>query len=473
MAEIEDELEALLDEAIHIVDADRSSSLSEDVELQLANPSKGQETASQEQPTVAQFIKQNKLQSEMYCTKCGLFFTIYENYEQHILSNPSHHSFSCWRCDRIAKSWQELKLHGKKSHGAFQFALAENQTENRYFCHFCGQLEVSIQQISSHIQEKHFKWMLKCPLCPEVWNHPELLFTHFKLGHSLSNNVSLICKECQYTFYDPSAYTNHISMIHLKKPETIGYPCVLCSSELTGESEFLRHVQQHGNYQNKLTENERPGISMWKKQCFICSRTYPTRDDLNFHLKKIHFNGGQCPLCKAKVISQEMYCHLKDIHQLCLNSKVIPAVNKIVSRQDVCEVCYAVFDVRMYAKHLEIHEKGGTIDLQSHNQKMNRIPDDKHCTKCRECNLKVVSTFLKWHRRVHDKEKLNLEKKPLLKFEPPPWCNRETSKSEIEFVPPPDVDILNNQLAVDNPLTVIWQDPINLRGPPGPDFGSF
>lgn len=466
MAEIEDELEALLDEAIHIVDADRSSSLSEDVELQSAQPSKGQsEVGSREQLSVAQFLKREKLQNDMYCTKCGLYFTVYENYEQHILSNPLHHSFSCWRCDRIANSWQELKLHGKKSHGAFQFALAENQTENRYFCHFCGQLEVSIQQISSHIQEKHFKWMLKCPLCPEVWHHPELLFTHFKLGHALSNNVSLSCKECQYTFYDPFAYTTHMSVIHVQKPETISYPCVLCSSEVTRETEFLQHVQQHHNYQSKHTENERPTISMWKKQCFICSRTYPTREDLNVHLKKIHFSGSQCPLCNTKVINREMYWHLKDLHQLCLNSKIVPAVNRVVSHQAVCEVCYAVLDARNYAKHVENHEKGGTIEFQNQNQKMNRIPDNKHCTKCCQCNLKVVSTFLKWHKRVHNKEKLNLEKKTVksasvLTFEPPSWCNTsETSNDEIvetlrfespvrEFIPPPD--ITNSQLVVNN-----------------------
>lgn len=386
------------------------------------------------------------LKSDMYCPKCGIHFLTYYDYDKHILSNPSHNLFQCCQCKKTSKSWHDLRLHYQSVHEIEEYSKLEESNPQKLFCHFCGHKATFIEEISKHVNDKHSRWALKCLLCPEVCQHPQMLFSHFELQHSLVNNIDLECNQCKYHFYDPYGYTLHMSKVHHQNVGTFSYQCVLCPKSVVGEANFILHVHEHANYSvgdpfsMKLRMvNGRPMYSVWKKQCLVCAAIQSDRDQLNTHLVSVHFCNLKCSLCNESSISS-MEQHLKTKHALFLSSKAFSKVESQINKAQpekvvkVCEICYGLVESHMMAQHRKKHEMRGSKPSKVRNPIVDTVPNQNQCTTCNQCHLKVITTVLKWHLRVHAKETYQQSRPQRSSHQSPSSSRRrDTSRSRDEL----------------------------------------
>lgn len=358
-------------------------------------------------------------QSVIYCPNCGQHCQNYNDYDKHILENPSHQSFDCFQCKKHFESLPDLKQHVEKAHLNEKFPAQGVG----YFCHFCGTKEMSIKKLDTHIHKDHVKRVLECTMCSRFYKNPRALYNHFEIVHAVINNVDFFCDQCDHHFYDPEIYTLHMNKYHKVEIKSLTYQCVLCTKKLKEINEFLQHVHKHGKYtesSEKMTD-KRPAFVVWSRQCFICSKVVQDRTELTNHLMDVHFNSKICPLCNVKV-KGSVELHLRQVHSLSLDinllkgendQRYIPFVisvhkNKRLANpatEKICEVCYGVVPKKAFFQHMAMHKNQGTDQLKSQNPVLDTVPNQSQLTFCKTCRLRVVTTFMRWHKNIHKKQK--------------------------------------------------------------------
>lgn len=375
--------------------------------------------ATTAEPKTLRRLRGTKPQLVVYCPKCGEHCENYNDYDKHLLANPSHQSFECFQCKKHVDSVQDLKRHAENAHPIEKF-LTSTQGGG-YFCHFCGSKEMSIKKLETHIQKDHVKWALECTMCPRFYKNPQSLYNHFEVVHAVINNVDFLCNQCDLHFYDPEIYALHMNKYHNVELKSLTYQCVLCTSKLKEVSDFLRHVHKHGKYtvNSEEMKDERPAFAVWSRQCFICSKVVQDRNELKDHLLNVHFSTTICPLCNIKV-KGKMELHLREEHSLSMDVNLkrdnerrhhFPFVisepkNKPAQSnksEKICEVCYGVVAKKAFFQHMTMHKNQGTHQLKSQNPVVNTVPNQNQLSFCKTCRLKVVTTFMMWHKNIHKK----------------------------------------------------------------------
>lgn len=399
-------------------------------------------------------LRGSKPQSVIYCPNCGQHCDNYNDYDKHILDNPSHQSFDCFQCKKHFEFFPDLKQHVEKAH--LKEFLASGAGVG-YFCHFCGSKEMSIKKLDAHIHKDHVKWVLECTMCSRFYKNPRALYNHFEIVHAVINNIDFLCNQCDLHFYDPEIYTFHMNKYHKVELKSLTYQCVLCTSKLKEMNEFIQHVHKHGKYTGSSEEMKdgRPAFVVWSRQCFICSKVAQDRVELKDHIMDVHFSSKICPLCNIKV-KGTVELHLREIHSLSLDINLLrgeqgqryfPFVfsvnkNKHLANpapEKICEVCYGVLPKKSFAQHMAMHKNQGIDQLKSQNPVVDTVPNQNQLTFCKTCRLRVVTTFTKWHNNIHKKhenkpaKRLRSPARPRSRSRPRPSRSRDRARFRAEM----------------------------------------
>ena len=139
-----------------------------------------------------------------------------------------------------------------------------------------------------------------------------------------------------------------------------------------------------------------------KNSCSICSKTFPSYDDLKRHKKVAHFaKGYQCKICeKVSFGKRNLDTHMST-HETYIDNR----------KPDwSCSICGQIFS----AKHLlqrhtsQIHKEVKIKcelcagDYKKSEMKVHRKSHGPKCFKCKICNFKCsVNTQVKQHMKAH------------------------------------------------------------------------
>lgn len=102
-------------------------------------------------------------------------------------------------------------------------------------------------------------------------------------------------------------------------------------------------------------------------KCTLCTKSFIKNEYLTDHIRRIHNNAAQCPVCKLETPKEELQAHMRELH------KPLP-----------CSICNkSFFTPRLLKRHKKSHER----------------------PPCKFCSKEIPSLKLRTHiSKVHPKE---------------------------------------------------------------------
>ncbi|XP_077302558.1 uncharacterized protein LOC143922967 isoform X2 [Arctopsyche grandis] len=236
------------------------------------------------------------------------------------INNCNMFSFNCHLCELECRSWNSLKLHVKRVHGAnarvicicFK-ALSSRRSLWRHWlkhnpekcinrCKSCHKTFVSEKELDAHMQMHLPKDQLPyvCCKCAKRFSNPRILKEHEKIHIPREQRFVWTCEMCETKFATKGALGTHIKVIHEKiRP----YMCDLCGHSFSTKANLKEHSMRHSS--------ERKFI------CDKCQKSFKTKGALVRHIDTHRDTAYQCPHCPMLLNSRRTLRNHLFVHDEC------------------------------------------------------------------------------------------------------------------------------------------------------------
>ena len=237
------------------------------------------------------------------CTICEEVFDFPDALVHHDENNhPIPSELKCDICDFVSKSRHSLNGHKRQVH----------KIARVHQCEKCPFAYSSSHSLKLHEKNIHEGIKFKCDVCDKTFTLEKQLANHTKRTHDMSLKDYFECPNCLGKFKTKETLKNHSNICdsHLQKKfhqdlqHVTWYKCEICEKSLYGIGTLRGHIRQVHNQNG------------WHK-CGQCNLTYPTKVELDHHVKMIHEEPDyQCNICEKKFRFKRLYeIHVAtDIH---------------------------------------------------------------------------------------------------------------------------------------------------------------
>jgi len=227
----------------------------------------------------------------------------------------------CPFCGKKYASPSHLTLHVKRVHLKLK-NFGCNYCEKKFSCNYdvtrhqntvhlkqkpnvcscCYKSFASRQELQVHFSRIHPDFNLSgerkvwdCICCSEKFNAEFFFLSHLRECHS---GFKVNCPKCDLVFDNQYLMSDHYDTVHC-------YSCKLCSSKklYDEESGLIDHQDFHHH-------------RVFKYVCSICAQPKTTQENLNAHLKNVHFYPGfYCDKCHKDYYSKyNLKRHFQTMH---------------------------------------------------------------------------------------------------------------------------------------------------------------
>ncbi|CAG7815541.1 unnamed protein product [Allacma fusca] len=285
-------------------------------------------------------------------------------------ASPTSESCVCPVCGKVFQSNHLLQTHSRY-HG-----------EKKYKCTDCEKAFTKSHDLKkhrlTHLNERPFI----CEKCGKGYKESSTLHKHEKLCGKSVTDLHL-CTDCGRSYKYSSSLLYH-QWIHHKGPEYLPFSCETCHQRFRSKSVLERHIHCHLP-PNQIT-------------CSICSAVFPTRNQLNRHVKLLHKDSPHYP-CP--------HCPYLALHPGKLNIHLTVHTG---DKPHVCDICDKRFARKSnMAKHKSRHAKNLQDDI---GQRDDPGQDLEESEKDLQNNLQPVDddTELKrpWEESVNVNENIDI-----------------------------------------------------------------
>lgn len=189
------------------------------------------------------------------------------------------------------------------------------------------------QELYDHVKTCYKKKMWVCQYndsCPRYFSQRSYRRDHVRVDHKGIPFVCEFCEEGKSKKYQTRrSLLFHVNYVHCKTTEA--HCCEYCGKRFSTKQNLMRHLASHQdmrmfqcrmcsasfNYADGLAEHVNSCKSQIRLKCPYCPKTLKTRQILNTHVKRFHFDGKRkiCLLCSKVYADVGAYKRHVEKHQ--------------------------------------------------------------------------------------------------------------------------------------------------------------
>lgn len=278
----------------------------------------------------------------------------------------SKNGYICTQCQVVLKSWKEWKIHKTKNHlpvcticlkkfQSFKLLNAHYKIHNKVICRICDAL-MSDTDLKDHLKSNHISIIHSCEECDAVFYNETALTVHMKVIHE-SESENAQCIMCLKDFNKDTLVTHNCKY---KCPECTEMPCIHHKYLISCREQILKHVTKikciDCDYVCRkrsllITHANRDHLNYHPFTCNYCSMQYYSKTSLRKHIVDVHPETYVCELCHQDFNIKKEF----DNHTL----TCVPG-----EKEYVCRECSALFDsLEEFSSHVELQHSEFLCDM--------------------------------------------------------------------------------------------------------------
>ena len=199
------------------------------------------------------------------CTVCPMQFSTSHGLQHHMGTHQTDECLQCIKCGLLFKSQSYLTTHEKRVH-----------SDLKYYCDICDRPYSSPYSLSVH-KAKHSEHNgLKCPSCPEKFDHRTELHNHIEQLHA---DMVQIC-DCGKSFHNACTFARHVCQVTDDWSENV---CQICQMKFLKHTKLIKHVEK---------EHSEAVPTLPYTRCTRCSKTFLSQKRRYRHQVICNGHGG-------------------------------------------------------------------------------------------------------------------------------------------------------------------------------------
>ena len=435
-------------------------------------------------------------EKKIECEKCGKIFAYNTDFKMHlkicdaiaalekncykILKSDGRAQLQCNKCQRIFSEnstfLAHYRIHEKRKLNKMKEVVYILNKDKKFQCNSCENVYTAKESVEKHFLLEHEEKKFKCDKCGKRFSIIMLLHRHLKVcdGNDIEidkmkddemfketikddGTKEFLCRKCDNSYEKKESVRKHFHTIHREKK----YKCDKCSKMFPIKSILRYHLKKCNGvfYETKLDKlkdvvyKEIYNMNGVKEfQCNKCENVFTKRDQVGLHFYRKHKEKKfKCEKCNETFPFKS---NLKNHEKIC--DQVFRIACKVLDECDgqkfQCVKCQEIFPDRIaFHVHLRAH--------RSNNLKFNPMKNVVYkeifeangkkkfqCNKCENIYKKQDSVRRHFH-VLHEEKKFKCDKcSKMFSFitslrKHLKICNRKSSKNHTKIDMLKDEDI--------------------------------